>query len=499
MSYGLTEGGFVIPTLEEIISERLEGCKLKYGTDFQDNDDNQLWQHQLIDAERESAAWQMAEAVYYSQTLAGAEDIYLDDALGLRGFYRNPATASSGYAVIESNRTISNSTTIPTTSNFNANTGVIYKVDDTTEFTDRVVGCLVKFEDFIGTINYTFNYVAPETSISHSVSSTVSGGNNTQVTNFFNNIVTSILDNTNLTADEVFVLNANTDQVSLHLGYSDTYALKGVSEPSNYSFSPTIGLKAGSFFVIATSKGFNPLSTNGIISICPSNIGFTKTTNVEEFNSGTDVESDTVYRLRAASQTGGTALGSEARLIQAIEEVDGVTAATIFSNPSAVEQGGVAPLSFEAVVTGGSVSEIASTIYKNKAITDNTSGQVSYSVLTSANRSEVIRFSRSEATPLNIKISYTTTTDGVLSNTEQGLVNKALESYSDSFTIGGLIFNASLQSTIFSSLSVNRLANLIVEVKLVSEPDTEYSTSNLRAENRQIFTIDSNNISYTRI
>lgn len=499
MSYGLTSAGFVIPTLETIIAERLERCKEKYGEDFQAADDNILWQHELIDAERELQAWQMQEAVYYAQTVSGAEGIYLDDALGLRGFYRDKATASNGYVVITSDNTISNEQLMPTTTNFNSNTGVIYRPDTVTTFSDRVVGQLITYDDFVGFRNYTFSYNDADTGTGYTLVASVDGSNNVQVTNYMFTIRNSLLANTSLTEDEVFITDTNTDNVALYIGYSTDGSLVGVSKPSNYKIEPVIGLKSSSFFVIANKVGFYPLSSGGIISASPSNVAYSEVTNLEQFSSGSNVESDTIYRLKAASQTGGTALGSEARLIEALEEVDGVVSATIFPNPSVTPKGGVDGASFEAVVTGGATADIAEAIYKNKAITDNTSGQISYGVLKANGVSETISFSRSTTVTLNVKVNYTTTTGVVLSSAEQDTIKSALETFSDSFTIGGKVFNFSLMSTVSNTLSTNRLDNLIVEVKRTTDPESAYTTANIQAENREIFTIDGDDVIFTRI
>lgn len=497
---GLTESGFVVPTLEEILSEREAECKRKYGTDFQASNDNLLWQQQAIDANREYQTYLLIEAVYKAQTVTGAEGIYLDDYLGLRGIYRNGATASNGYAVIEADQTVDNSTLITSDTTFNANTGVIYRPDSSTDFTDRVVGMLVAASDFIGVESYTFTYTNPDTGTSHTVNGVdIDANNSTQITNFFNAIVTSVTDNTSLTSDDIFVTNPNTSDVVLHFGYTSDNTLVGIATPSNYTLSPELGIKAASFFVTASKTGVNPLSANGIISVSPSNVGFVNVTNTEDFATGSEVEADTVYRLRAASQRSGTTSGSEARIIEELGKLSGVTDVKIFANPTTIPRGGVAPLSFETVVSGGVTSEIAETIYRNKALTDNTDGEITYGITTASGESEDIKFSRAVSTELAIRVSYLTTTSVVLSNAEQENVKSALVSFSDTFSIGGTIFNANLQGIVFSTLSANRLANLIVETKDADAPDSEYTQANITAPNNVIYVIDPTDITFTRI
>ena len=53
-----------------------------------------------IAAYQDIQAWNMLAAVYSSQTINGAEGIYLDEILGRRGVFRKDASAGTGYATV---------------------------------------------------------------------------------------------------------------------------------------------------------------------------------------------------------------------------------------------------------------------------------------------------------------------------------------------------------------------------------------------------------------
>ncbi len=159
-TYGLDDSGFTAPSLQDILDEKEESYKAKYGDDFQAIDKNIIWQNAVIEAERELNVWQVLESVYYSQTLDGAEGIYLDNVLGQQGVYRNDASYGSGYAVIISSSDLSSDTTVSEGAIFSATNSIQYELEEDTTHRDRIVGMYVTMDDFDGSeIDMVFNVV----------------------------------------------------------------------------------------------------------------------------------------------------------------------------------------------------------------------------------------------------------------------------------------------------------------------------------------------------
>ena len=504
MAYGITSGGFIIPTLQEILDEKAEEYQNIFGKDFRLDNDNIIWQLAQIESEREYRTWQNAEMVYNSQTLNAAEGIYLDDVLGLRGFFRNGSRAGDGYAVIESNNSIINSTVIPTTTNFNGNNGIIYKTTVDTALTDRTNGILLTYEDFTGVVNYDFTYQATQNGNSISVSQEVDGGDNTSVTTYFEAIRASIILNTaNVDTVDVDVIDPNTDDVTLRLGYSASLELVGVSDITNFKIEPIVGTKANSVFVQASSTGFNPLGIGGISSSSPSSAGYLQVTNLEAFNAGNDVESDAVYRIRANSIPQQAAFGSKDYIIQQVSAVEGVTSVIVNANPTSVAVSGVSPFSFETIVVGGVSQDIGEAIYRSKCITDNTHGDVQVIVVTADGTTETVNFTRGTTVTLALRLRYSTTNGVPLSSTEQSTIQDNLKDFADSFETGKNVFNAQLQSIIFSSLNINRLTDLDLKIwdSADSEPDDTTFGDNFTPESNElpIFDFGAVGITYEQV
>lgn len=501
MTFGLTDSGFEIPNLLDILEEKEIAYKQKYGQDFQAIDTNIIWQNAVIEAERELNVWQILESVYYSQTLSGAEGIYLDNALGLQGVYRRQAIAGSGYAVIESNSIVPNTTIIPDTVTFAATNGVIYKVDVATQHKDRVVGMLVAFSDYSGsTISATFNMVNPTTGSTLSVNNpTLDTSNNVEVTTFFNSIVTLIINNSDNTSSDAFVTNPNTDTVTLHIGYDTDDNLIGVSDPTSMYFDLDVGTKAGSVFVVATETGVNPLGIGGITSVTPTSANYSDITNTEVFTSGSDIETDAEYRARYNRLLDSAQAGTRSAVLSTVSNVDGVELVKIYDNPTAINQDEALAFTFNTVVKGGTTSDIAQAIYDSKPINANTSGDIAYSIDTEDGGVEVINFTRPVDTIIDIRITYTTTNNISLSSNEMSAINSSLVSLIDSLDLGTTIFNAQLQGSVFSSLSSGRLTSLTVEVKKSTQTDLSYSSANYIMSYNESVDTTSSNIFYVKV
>ena len=104
--YGLTEAGFVIPTLNDLIVETKQSLIRAFGENFNVQSNSVADKLTTIFNEREYQLILMAASVYASQTLYGAEGIYLDELLGRQGIYRRGRSKSSGTCQLTINTTV---------------------------------------------------------------------------------------------------------------------------------------------------------------------------------------------------------------------------------------------------------------------------------------------------------------------------------------------------------------------------------------------------------
>lgn len=119
-NYGLTGSGFNLPPLDDLVQETKKTFKSSFGEDFNTESNSVADKLIQIFNEREYQLWLMMGAVYYAQTLQGAEGIYLDDLFGKLGIFRLGKTKSTGSVIM----TIDNS--VPYNTIYSAST---YTVD----------------------------------------------------------------------------------------------------------------------------------------------------------------------------------------------------------------------------------------------------------------------------------------------------------------------------------------------------------------------------------
>lgn len=499
--YGLQEQGFVTPTLSQIIEEKRERYQQEYGNDFVFDESNALWTDSLINAEREYQAYLTAEAVYNSQTRSGAEDKYLDDLYNKYGIYRNDETAPNGYAVIESDSSIPNTNILDNTVYFIDNEGTRFYVSSETTFNDEAVGFNVYLSDFSATPdNYTFSLY----SVSEGTTFTVDGVNlsnttNATVTDFFNSIVSLIVNNTNNTASDAYVTDPYTDDVGLHVGYADD-TLVGITEAVNMSITPDVGVKGSQFFTVSRDTGFYTVPIDYINNVNPTSSGYLTITNLRDFTSGQNVESDAAYRIRAEATINTASAGTRDAIRVAVRNVEGVTAVRLMPNPTLEDREYANALTFNTIVTGGNTEDIAYAIYNSKPIDAATFGSTSFTVTTEDGDTEDIFFTRASLAPLSILIQYQPINNISLSTTEQSNIISELVSLSSTYNVGSTVFNYSLSSTVSAQLTSSRLSNLIVSIKRFSEDDSAYAANgNFIPLYYEVPVINSANITFERL
>ena len=77
--YGLTDAGFVIPTFDDVLNNYMTALKNTFGADAATSEDTVFGQLFRIIAYTDYTLWEGMQGVYNTQTLDGAEGIYLDE------------------------------------------------------------------------------------------------------------------------------------------------------------------------------------------------------------------------------------------------------------------------------------------------------------------------------------------------------------------------------------------------------------------------------------
>ena len=490
MAYGLTAYGLDTPNLSEWLEEYNTLARTTYGTDINLSDSSLVSKFFGIFAYQDIKIWNVLQATYSSQTLTGAEGIYLDEVLGRRGVFRKGATYGKGYATIKTDSNADWDLTVDTSYTFVTNKDNQYKPTKTQALSDRVSAYSIsKAEAVAAGAVLTFYIANVNTGL------VVSQAFTTTTTSFLTDIQTFFKANLS-TADQSLVL---IDSDTLYVGYvaTDDVSEFGLFNPTKIYCSKNVGTKYSDVYVQAVETGKIETLTGDIVSMTPTiTYGYLGVTNFADFDFGSGIETDAEYRDRFNTEVDEAVAATRGAIYKALMDLSEVDKVKIYDNPTSVDTTQAKAFSFNTVVIGGSSADISQAIYTTKPINTLTDGTTLVIVDTEDGATENIRFTYGDNVPYNIKIVYTTVNGTVLSSDEITAINDNIVALSANFSIGGQLFNAQLQSAIFNAVGFSRFSNLLVYTKKTTSPDTSYTTNNIISGFDELMTIDTDNILY---
>ena len=493
MAYGLTSYGLEIPNYSEWLNEYYQLTKSTFGSDINLADNSIMNKFLGVFAYQDMKIWNVLAATYSSQTLNGAEGIYLDEIFSRRGIFRKPASAASGYATVISDRNAAWTTSITTSYSFTDSNGNVFNPVEDQSLSDRVSAYLVTKAGAVAVASsITFYVTNVETGL------IVNSSFNTSSTTFLTDLRDFFSVNLSVSdASKIFV-----DGNSLYIGFNttDLETPTGLSTPTKIYSNPVVGTKYSDINVKASDVGYKEVLVDSISTMSPTLIsGYVGVTNFDYFNTGADVETDTEYRDRFNAVVDEAVAATRPAIVKAVSDIEDVEKVKIYDNPTSTDTTEAKAYSFNTVVIGGTTSEIANTIYSTKPINTLTDGTTSYTVNTEDDSTEVIKFTYGDKVAYNVLISYVPANGRAFSPTEQSNINSAIEDLSAEFSIGGTIFNAQLQSAVFSQVGYSRLTNLIVYVKKTNELGSAYTTENVTSAFNELATISVSDILYEQL
>lgn len=488
----LTEFGFERDNRTDIISKLSVKFRNKFGNDILLTDDSVAGMLLAIMAEGRLEVEKLAEDVYYSRTLNGAEGVYLDDALSFYNFPRLGKIASSGNAQVNySASTTGSSTQIDDTFTFAAENGLSYVPTSTVILSQNVIGFYLDASTLpVG--SYEFNITNTETLEVITESFSISAATTVEYEAFCDELVTFWLTNTTDNTNSIYRTGTE-----LYVGYNQLQSFTGITESTFFRSVPRVGELWSDIPVEATEVGFNELEAGGITGLTPTFTGYLDATNAIDFFPGADNETDTEYRSRFEASRGSFPSSTREGMLDAIRAVDSVEDVIIYDNPSLLDTTEADALTFNTVVKGGNNLEIAQTIYDNKPVNTLTSGIVTIPIDTSDGDTESISFSKASAYLADIKITYRLGNTTPLSATEQQAVSDNIDALLSDVSIGDIIYNTQIVSSVLSALKANRLISVTVEVKRSIEPDASYGVDDI--EPLYFEYVEVNNLTFNRI
>ena len=474
--------GFYRPNGSEVIEDTRQSLKDEFGNELNMGESSYAEKLATVQAGREFKVWAQLEAVYNSQTLNGAEGEFLDELHAYQGIPRNGATFSTGAAIVETNLDTNDIEQITTGTTFSTIDGSLFTAETNRTISDFVKGYKIDSTTLqVGT--YTF-YVTNSDNVETIATYALISNDDADRLVFFNNLKT-FFDEALPDDTASILIDTTPDEVSFYVGYTlsgSDYLFTGTKETFKLKFGTLhIGNRFSEHSVLANVTGYNPVAANSINSVSPTPTGYVSVTNIESFFSGSDVETDASYTVRALQQADAPHSGTRPSILAALLAIDEVVGASL--NKQVNLTTGLVTL--EPVVFGGLTVDIAQTLYDTQPINNQYIGDISYIVSTEDGKTETIQFSRGTDLNMSVRVEYKPLNGVPLSTTEQTAIQLSVEDVNSNIPVGGTVFNGQLSGAVFD-VNPQRFTQLTVKIKLESEPDSSYSTNDYAPDPREL-------------
>lgn len=490
MSNGLTSSGFQIDSLSQNIISYEQDLKSAYKNPrFSIEDNENIGQLLKVIANRETKVWQAIQQVYNIWTRNGAEGIFLDEMFALNGIFRRGATSGSGDAVIQTDNTALDTTTIAAGTLFSAENGLQYATQTSQIVSNRVTAYRV-VGGSVSLATYNLSVTNTITGVDYTQSFTLNSASTAARLTFINSLKT-FLQSVNPAETNIYV---DESTLTLYWGFDEAYELRGLSQTVNLRCTPTLGNRYTFVECVATTTGFNPLNVGEIINLTPVPTGYLSVTNVSKFSSGSDIETDAAFIERARQETDSPRSSTRAAIVAGLlSNVSGIERVTFNKSISA----GIVTVT--PIIVGGELEDIAKELYRTQPINNRYSGTTTYQIQTEDGEVEDIQFTRGVEQQLSVRVTYSTALNTPLNDSEENTAKSNLADLSESWQLGDKIFNFSLMSAVSGAVSYGRFKSLLVEVKKLEQPDSAYSGADYQSLDSELPTLQQDNITFVQV
>lgn len=488
-NYGLTDAGFIMPTFDNLVSSYTSSFQSSFGVDVATTEDSVIGMFIRIMSYTDYTLWEALQGVYNSQTLDGAEGVYLDDIMSQRGIFRKSATGGTGYACVKTSSKAAWTAEIDTDTYFNGDNGLFYYTTTDTVLQSKIAAySITKAQATAAGTTITFYIRNVDDGSTNSTTLT------TASSSFLTDLQTFIVDN--ISSDDSSLVNISGS--TLYMGFdSDDYTSPvGLTTSTKFYASVGVGIKWSLIPVQCSTAGYYALPAGGITGISSAFTGYQSVTSLTDFDPGDNVETDAELRSRFNDELDEATAATRPAIIKALLDTDGVTKVKIYDNPTMTDTTESPAMTFTTIVSGGEESDIANALYNSKPINTLTAGTTSVVVVTEDGGTETIKFTYATSGVYSIKLSYTTASAKDLTTTEKAAIVSALSTLEAYFEIGSNITNGQIKGVVYGALAFGRLTSLSVYVKLKSEADSSYSESDISPSSNIFPSFDLDNISY---
>ena len=469
MAYGITSAGFVKKTFDEIKSQMEISWKNKFGQDQDLSVDSPNAMLIAIPALMIDELWQVAENTWHSQDRNSAEGVALDRTVALIGIERlneSPSTANVSFRG-------TNSTIVPLgTQVKQQNTNLVFE----TILESKIISNSCNW------IQIQINSVA----------------NSTAYRLYIDGDVYSYTSDSSATNAEIIAgLKSAVETASLGLSVVDegsglmTISANDLDDSYDIAASSLLTIsKVQSIFEVECSEtGANEVPANTLNQIVQSLAGVDSVNNFTIGQAGRNIETDQETRLRA--QTDKSVAGfnfTDAIKAKLIDDVAGISYCRVYENDTMeTDSNSIPAKSWEAVIEGGTNSDIANTLRLMKVAGMSLNGSETEVVVDGDGIPHTIKFSRPDNAYFWLKItinSYNAEEDFPV-NGETAIKQSIIDFVKNKkFNIGETIVSQKFLSAVYNASGVGSATVEIAQTSTIDGSPT-YSTNNINLSIRQ--------------
>lgn len=466
--YGVTINGFNRKTFDIIKSEIETDLKNEVAQNVDLSEDSILSIMTGIVASYADESWGNAEDCYNSNDRNKAEGVSLENAISLVGIRKKGASASTAAVSFRGD----NLSIIPAFTQL--------KQQSTNLIFQNAIASKID-SSFCNWIRLKINSLIPTTPYRLFIDG---------------NVYTFTTDSDPTNAEIILGLKTIIESADLGLTITDegsgNMVVEAVDKNDIYDITGSslfTTLKVQSLIdVVCTVVGVNQVPIGSINQISTSVPGLDSVFNYDAGQAGRLIENDQEARFRTQADIAVSGFNfTDAIKAKVMNDVAGISYCRVYENETLVDPdaNGIAAKSWEAIIEGGSNTDIANELYKMKIGGMRSSGNISIPVIDGDGIPHNIRFSR----PTNLYFWLRVTIDSY--NPEEqfptngdAAIKQAILEYSKNFNIGDVIVVQKFNSPIFS---VAGLGSVTIEIAATSNPDGSpvYGTTNINCSIRQ--------------
>jgi len=403
--YGITPTGFRAKRLVDILAEIEASNRESFGDSINLIPSSVLGQINGTQAERESLLWELAEAIYNSQYPLTAEGTTLDNVVSITGITRQPGVKSQ--ATIQLFGTIGTIVTV----------GSVFSVlnEPTSRFVLGSSVTLVAGSDSIWDLTFDNTPDVGEFKLQYKGVKTIAipfGAVALDVENALNGL--SSLSSVTVAGDfsTGFTITGENGELFTDILVTDDTLANGVTASNGAIINTTPGIEGASAIVEAEDIG-GITAPSGSLTVIENPIsGLDSVVNQLDAVVGRDLESDADLKLRREESLQRAGAGTLGAIVSILADLDGVTAVVGFENITfLIDIDGRPPKSFEIVIDGGDLPEIADLIWETKPAGIETFGSLSEPITDSQGFPQVVKFSRPTDVDIYCEIDLTVDAD----------------------------------------------------------------------------------------